>query len=204
MKKLNNKGLSIIELLVCFVLVAGISVTLLNIIMEYKSMQETENIKNIIKTYKDEVTEIIERDIIVKSLTNAEMTRSSDKYITITLTFKNSFDTGSNTKELKVYSDNNTNYIEYPDVVKKLDGSYKLQPVRYKLPHTTQIYATNVNDLGQSSKVKMNDIYFRNLPTPLDGDRSFVDTGVFHLYIPIEHSEIDGTYAIDIITPTIQ
>ena len=53
MKKVNNKGLTIIELLVCFVMVAVISITLLNIIMNYRSAQETENVKNIIRAYKN-------------------------------------------------------------------------------------------------------------------------------------------------------
>ena len=195
-KKLNNKGLTIIELLVCFVLVALVTIPLINTIMEYKNMQQTEHIKNLIINYKNEVTQAIQKDIIVKSLTNAEVVESTDKYIKISLKFKNTFDNNIDTKNLIVYSDNNNNYIEYPDIV---NGT--VQPIRYKLPRTSQIYDATSENLDD--KDKFNDIHFRNLPIPLDGDSSFISNEIFHLYIPIDHSEIDGTYAIDIVAPTI-
>lgn len=214
MKKLNNKGLSIIELLVCFVIVAIISITLLNIIMEYKGVQETESIKNIIRTYKDEVTNAIEQDIIKKTLSTAEVKEYSGNQCIITLTFKNMVYKNCSLadeekcyqKELIVYSDNNKNYIQYPDVVQQDNGTEVLQPVKYTLPKTTDIYVTDTssNQNGEINKIKTNDISFKYLPQPEEDGTSFVTNGVFHLYIPIEHSEIDGTYAIDIITPVTQ
>lgn len=211
MKKLNNKGLSIIELLVCFVIVAIISITLLNIIMEYKGVQETENIKNIIRTYKDEVTNVIEKDIIRKTLSNAEVKSYSGNKCTITLTFKNKVyknctlanEEDCYKKELVVYSDNTKNYIQYPDIIENSNGTEEVQTVRYVLPKTTDIYVTDTSSSqsSQINKIKTNDISFKYLPQPEEDGDSFVTNGVFHLYIPIEHSEIDGTYAIDIITP---
>ena len=204
MKKLNNKGLSIIELLVCFVIVATIAISLLNIIMEYKGIQETESIKNIIRTYKDEVTNVIEQDIVRKTLSSAEAVYSNNK-CTITLTFKNMLYKVCNLenedlcyqKKLIVYTDNSTNYIEYPDIVEN-NGNEEEQIIRYYLPKTTDIYSSH-NDL--QTKEKRNDIYFRNLPTPTQECDEFICNNVFKLYIPIEHSEIDSTYAIDIVVP---
>lgn len=214
MKKLNNKGLSIIELLVCFVIVAIISITLLNIIMEYKGVQETESIKNIIRTYKDEVTNVIERDIITHTLSTAEVNNYSGNQCSIILTFKNmvykncSLDDEEKCyqKELIVYSNNRENYIQYPDIIQNENGAEVLQPVKYSLPKTTDIYVTDTSSSqnGEIHKTKTNDISFKYLPQPEEDSTSFVTNGVFHLYIPIEHSEIDGTYAIDIITPVTQ
>lgn len=211
MKKVNNKGLSIIELLVCFVIVAGIAITLLNIIMEYKGIQETENIKNIIRTYKDEVTHVIQYDITKYTLAHVAVEDSNNgESIKFTFQFKNKLhDDCSSTAQDKCYQkelvvhiekgdnvtyDVNDNYIEYPDVV-QVNNTRKLQKIRYYLPKTTIIHPTETTT--------QSDIRFKNLPiAPVECISGiFTCNFVFRLYIPIEHSEIDGTYGIDIVAP---
>jgi len=63
MKKLNKKGMSIIELLVCFVIVTIVAITLLNTLMEYKSEEQIENTKSYVETYKNTVSRVIQSDI---------------------------------------------------------------------------------------------------------------------------------------------
>ena len=197
MKKLNNKGLSIIELIVCFVIVAVISVTLLNIIMDYKAKQETENINKLIKSYKDSVTKIIQNDIIKYGLTNvviddSEMNKGKIKILFI---FKSPLDTlTENKKELIIVGTKDENYIEYPDTVKNSDGTYINQPVKYELPYTTKIYARKNSNLDE--KEVRNDIYFL-LEKP-----EVVDY-IFYLHIPIEHSETSSTFSINIVSPIL-
>ena len=59
MKKLNKKGMSIIELLVCFVIVTIVAITLLNTLMEYKSEEQIENTKSYVETFRSDTFVLI-------------------------------------------------------------------------------------------------------------------------------------------------
>ena len=68
---LNNKGMSAVEVLITFTLVAVISVSLLNVVMTYKDREETESYKQEIITYKNNITKMIEDDAtkyVIKSV----------------------------------------------------------------------------------------------------------------------------------------
>ena len=67
MKKLNNKGLTIIELLVCFVIVAVIAISLLNIIMNYKN--KLNKIVNLSKDYHGFSSNNIDKTTFIYKLT---------------------------------------------------------------------------------------------------------------------------------------
>ena len=54
--KLNKKGMSAVEVVITFTLVAAISISLLNVVMTYKDREETESIKQEIVTYKNNIT----------------------------------------------------------------------------------------------------------------------------------------------------
>jgi len=128
MKKLNNKGLSIIELLVCFVIVSIISVALINTIMNYRAKQETENIKNLIRTYKNTITKVVQNDIINYGLKSAEVDETEQNTIKIKLNFLTPIDTQNTLqKELIIVANNDENYIEYPDTIKISDTEYKIR-----------------------------------------------------------------------------
>ena len=161
MKKLNNNGMSIIELLVCFVIVAVIAITLLNTVMEYKSDEMTESVRNHILEYKNSVTRVIQTDILnnklisyTTSTENCEVKKDSIVDVincdtamssnptnlgekrTITLKFAKSFTDASTTpiyeKKLIVVRSNKFNYISYEDVVEDAGEMY-LQEARYIL-----------------------------------------------------------------------
>lgn len=73
MKKVNNKGLTVIELLLCFALVSAITVAMFKTVNSYKSKQDEESFKNDITTYKTTVSKVIYDDIILNGgITNAE------------------------------------------------------------------------------------------------------------------------------------
>ena len=95
--KLNNKGLTAIEILLCFVLVSIIVISMMSVVTNYKDKEEIESTKNNIITYKNTITKVIYDDIIKnKGVTKATITEtgnSSNDYELekqITLTYKNS------------------------------------------------------------------------------------------------------------------
>ncbi len=66
--KLNNKGITTIEILISFVLLAIIVVSLYGSVESYKNKQNIESEKNQIMTYKNLLTKEIQDDLIMKGL----------------------------------------------------------------------------------------------------------------------------------------
>lgn len=66
--KLNNKGVTTIEILISFVLLAIIVVSLYGSVESYKNKQNIESEKNQIMTYKNLLTKEIQDDLIMKGL----------------------------------------------------------------------------------------------------------------------------------------
>lgn len=64
MKKLNNHGLTAVEVLICFSITAVIVISLFKIINNFNEKQAIESKKNLIQTYKNTVTKTIQDDIL--------------------------------------------------------------------------------------------------------------------------------------------
>ena len=108
MKRLNNNGITTIEILICFVLLAVISTSLYNTVSVYRNKQILEMEKEKIYTYKNLLTKEIQDDIIKRGLINA-VKNSSTK---LTMKFSN----GTSTTLEVLKNDNKIIYdgIEYP------------------------------------------------------------------------------------------
>lgn len=63
-RKLNNKGLTAVELLVCFALVSLIIISMTKAINSYRNKQEFETFKTSINTYKNTLTKAIYDNIM--------------------------------------------------------------------------------------------------------------------------------------------
>ena len=68
MKRLNNKGMSIIEIILCFALASLIIISLYNIIDSISTNKRTEETKFILSYQKTEFTKVIMADIIKNGL----------------------------------------------------------------------------------------------------------------------------------------
>lgn len=64
MKKINNKGVTTVELLVSFIIVIAIVVGLFDVMMNYKNKQQIESIKNSVITYSNSLQKTIQDDMI--------------------------------------------------------------------------------------------------------------------------------------------
>ena len=86
MKKLNNKGMTIIEVLVCFVLVAIITTSMYNSISNFNDRRNLESMKEKIINVKNLFTKQVEDDIVKKGLVYASAPQdlSGTKIITAT------------------------------------------------------------------------------------------------------------------------
>ena len=73
MNKINNKGMTIIEILLCFILVTVISGSIYSTVNAFANQKEEETAKQKIYTYKNLLTKEIEDDIIKKGLIKVEI-----------------------------------------------------------------------------------------------------------------------------------
>ena len=71
--KLNKKGLTTIELLISFVLLAIIVASAYGTVESYKNKENIEEYKNKIYTYKNLLTKDIQRDLIKKGLMDVKI-----------------------------------------------------------------------------------------------------------------------------------
>ena len=87
MKKLNNKGITTIEVLICFVLVVIITVSMFATVSSYNNKRNEERNKEEIIVYKETITKEIQDDFIKIGLINADYNKetSDDKTTTYSI-----------------------------------------------------------------------------------------------------------------------
>ena len=73
LKKLNNRGMTAVEILVCFVLMSILAVSMYSSIASYKNKQSIESAKEKIFTYKNLLTKEVQDDLIKKGLVSADI-----------------------------------------------------------------------------------------------------------------------------------
>ena len=75
MKKLNNKGMSLLEVVLCFAIVSAVVIGMFNVIMTYETEEVSEAIRSDIIEYKNIVTKVLQDDIFRHELYNVERTK---------------------------------------------------------------------------------------------------------------------------------
>ena len=95
LKRLNNKGLTAVEILVCFVLMVILTVSMYGTVISYKNKQNIESDRDKIVAYKNLLTKEIQDDLIKKGLIDAKLAEeissdgnNTDKYYKVEFTFR--------------------------------------------------------------------------------------------------------------------
>ena len=84
---LNKKGITSVELLVCFIIISAIVVSMYNLILNYRNREQIEEINNEVKTFSNNIQEVIQSDLIMGHLT--EVSNVGIDGYTATLAFNN-------------------------------------------------------------------------------------------------------------------
>jgi len=188
MKKLNNKGMTSIEVLISFVVVVMISVSMYTTVNAYQNKQHVESFKEKIMTYKNLLTKEVNDDLIKKGLIAVDVqfdTPNSTHYITFTLKKgqvkrmiienKKASDFGSG---VSAAADQNDKFvISYGDLNKE---------VQYPLP--------NVGSTKNDNNKTMYDLRINMVEV------STTD-GVFSLFVGFIHPDLENRYNINIVCP---
>lgn len=143
----NNKGLTAIEILVCFSIVVVIVMSMFKVVNNQRDKQLIESYKNSITTYKNSVTKTIEEDIRknggIRTILDFEDIPSSDNKVRIGIHFQL---TSGEQRYLRVYKEYNcdedcevddcsqnqceqNNYIKYTDVEKKESEIFRIPDI---------------------------------------------------------------------------
>ena len=191
MKRLNNKGMTSIEVLLAFIVVVMLSVSMYTTISAYQNKQNIESFKEKIMTYKNLLTKEVNDDLIKKGLiavnvdvqeaNEANPLRVGNDY-TITFTLKN-----GQQKRLLVHtvyagdrSNNDEFLISYGDINKEME---------YPIPN-----------LGHTT-YKVGGIEKTELDLKINTVEINTDDGIFSIMIGFIHPDLTNRYNISIVCP---
>ena len=83
--RLNNKGITSVELLVCFIIVSTVVVSMYNLILNYRNREQIEDVNNEVVAFSNNLQEVIQSDLVMGHLVSVSNV-SVDGY-SATLTF---------------------------------------------------------------------------------------------------------------------
>lgn len=210
MKKLNNKGMTAVEILVCFVLVVIISVSMYTTVSSYQNKQQIEAFKEKIFTYKNLLTKEINDDLIKDGLVTAKITNylvdpdSGDADAIIEMNMRN-----GDKKCLKITSKKAYDYFYDPSEMVSTDEGHKpmgeILPVSEDKDDEFLIsygFCGNeteypIPDLGSSKNPngkKIYDLRINNVEVE-------VEKSLLSVYVGFYHPDLGTRYGIDIVCP---
>lgn len=197
MKKLNNKGMTAVEILVCFILVVVITVSMFTTVSTYKNKQQIESFKQEIYTYKNLLAKDINDDLIKIGLVDAKITENINTAYGVSYAVDLYLKDGT-VKCLKVESKKAYDYLwdeslesQFPAAKDQNDSfmiSYGNRGGETKFP---------IPDLGESKNP--NGKIIKDLRIN-DVSMEIVD-GVLSIYIGFYHPDLGTRYSINIVCP---
>ncbi len=221
MRKLNNKGITTIELIVSFVLIIMVASSLFSTITAYNEKRQVESYKAEILTYKNNLTKLIQDDFIKIGITKATYKRytsgtsSNNTYDILKVEDKMTLyqidcilEDGT-PRRLIIYqqytkssdhpsgstSRNDYFMIEYgtPDLTKNDVDDQNEPLIEYPLPNL----GSHTADNGLTTK----DLTINNVLISFGQDETYSITNILSIYIGFYHPELSTKYGINIICP---
>jgi len=189
--RMNNKGMTTVEILMVFVIIGIISVGLFSMISTFNTKENIESAKEKVMTFKNTVTRDIEGDIIRRGLTSVSINpnhaiNNNEAQFIATLTFKD-----GQKKDLKIYRKANEGF----DVSSgACEGSGVSEEVFY-IQYGTERYdlpdlGSSKNDCGHMTKdLRINTVDMTN------------KNNIFFLKVVFYHPDLSTRYYLNIITP---
>ena len=183
MKKLNNKGFTLIEVLVSFTLVTIILLNLFSVVMAYRDRSSLTSLREDYNTFKYLVTKDVHNDILKKKLTSITQLPATSCASATSICFQFNFKDGT-TKNLfvsNVQTDAGVRnkYLQYGD------QKYR---IRDDIP--------DIIPAGKSATDYQNiEIAVDNLKQTTSGGRT-IYTVKIHLY----HHELDEDFGLNLVT----
>ena len=216
MKKLNNKGITTIEVLLCFALVVIITVSMYATISSYNDRRIIESYKEQVYSYKNILTKTIQDDFIKIGLTHVSYKKElgSDKITTYTLDCNLKDGTqrqlvikqrlGYSSYHISGYADQNDYFMIQYGVPGKL-VNYPLPDLgetKFKNSGSPAQQVVDSSDTSPAHTVK--DLCINNVLIKIGNDADVFDSrdaNVLSIQIGLYHPELLTRYGIYIVCP---
>lgn len=227
---LNNKGITTVEVLICFILVTIIASSLYSTVAMFNEKRIEESNKSKILLYNNMLTHKIQSDFIKYGLNHAEIKEEVSggrKIYTVLLIL------GNEEKRLLIITQQFTKSNIHLDGKSNLDDYFMIEYgpenelVKYPIPElgeTKGAYDDEFNGVGTGTKtfipcekavgiVKnintssdckiLKDLEINNVIINISNEQSMDETGshVLNIYIGFYHPELGNRYAINILSP---
>ncbi len=203
MIKLNNRGVTIVEILVCFLLVSFITTSLYTTVSSFNNKRSIESVRADLLQYRNDIDKLIEDDLIHKGLIDAKISTPIKNDSTTKYNIELFFRDGSkkvliiNSQRAGEYGSSGSTsspdatctgksddfYIGYGS--SETSGDYLI----YRLPNV----GSSVNKSCSPNETIM-DLRFNSIEVKNSDNVLFV-------YVNFYHPELGNDYSVNIIAP---
>ena len=90
---LNKKGITSVELLVCFIIISAIVVSIYNLILNYRNREQIEEINNEVIAFSNNLQQVIQSDLVMGHLVSVSNVSVDGYSATFTFDTPNSYTT---------------------------------------------------------------------------------------------------------------
>lgn len=176
MKKLNNKGFTIVELIVSFLFVFMLAFSMYELLFSYRTKQNEESIKAQLIDYRNQVTIAIQNDIYDKKLKNIDYcaygTTVKDRCIILN------------------FNDNTSKQLAIEEGTRTIGGE--------EYPITYIVYGDLIYESPDAPLLDFTADYLL-YNTHASDNMEEANVNVYKIYIPIRHNDLEGDYGISIV-----
>lgn len=220
--KLNNKGMTTVEIVVCFVLVATISMSMYSLVSSFNDKREEESYRAKMLIYKATLTKKIQEDFIKKGLIYAKIEKTNLENNVENTAVDCTFKDGSTTRlEVSVKYTKHELHPEGAEGNPELDSDFF--EIKYGPPSEMEVY--ELPDLGEvkgcynettskfepksrnnncyAGEYTSKDLKIHNVSFSISNETNTNDetSHILNIYIGFYHPELGNRYAINIVAP---
>ena len=191
MKRLNNKGITTIEVIISFVIVVIITTSLYTTVSNYNQKRLIENYKSKIYTYKNTLTKEIQDDFIKIGLTHASYDKDYDGTTTVHTV---NCDLKDGTKRTLIVTQRFTDST-YHHGDPSVDDYFMIQYGNQEANDMLDYPLPNVGESVSENGKIVYDLSINNVLINIE------DENILSIYIGFYHPELMTRYGINIICP---
>ena len=188
----NNKGFTIAELLVTFVLVISIVLALFKVVDHYRERQQNATSVKEMNSYRNQIVKVVEDDILFNCEGIKEIKGLDQNDISLSPIEKANFQQGIEITFNKVIANTKPNTTNTKRLIVKKNGIL-YDDIFYEFPSK---FVSAVDDV----------IYTETQVKNVSSDDSSLDKAIYSIHIDLTHSELNRIFNINIVavnnTPT--
>lgn len=202
MKKLNNKGITTIEVIICFLLVVIISTSMYTTVSAFNERRIIEQYKEEIYSYKNILTKQIQDDFIKIGITSAKFDTTKEGAKT---TYNLEVTLRDGTKRKLIIIQQLGYSIYHLGGTKNKSDEFMIkygkvgEEIEYPIPDLGEFHVDSAgnrkNCTGGSGCLTIKDLSINNVYLNVEKDQ------VLTIYIGFYHPELSTRYAISIVAP---